>query len=229
MSEIFMTFRDHVVSARRSMNEQVKVLVIEDHPIVRDGCMRIFAQRTDIDAIEASSAEAGSSLNRKLAPEIVVLDINLPDANGLDLIASLLSDNPGTKIIVFSMYEAASFVTHALEKGARGYITKNDDPMTILTAIDKVRAGTVYLGQSVAQNLALYNLEAANSPLRDLSERERQVLGLLGDGKSLTEISSDLTIGYKTAANLVSAIKQKLSISTSSALIKFAVEQRAKL
>jgi len=77
--------------------------------------------------------------------------------------------------------------------------------------------------------LALYKLEVANSPIHDLSERERQVLGLLGDGKSLTEISSDLTIGYKTAANLVSAIKQKLSISTSSALIKFAVERRAKL
>ncbi len=211
------------------MEDHIKVLVIEDHPIVRDGCLRIFARRKDIEAIEASSGEAGSALNRELVPEIVVLDINLPDANGLDLITSLLEDNPTAKIIVFSMFEAASFVTHALEKGARGYITKNDDPMTILAAIDKVRSGGVYLGQAVAQNLVLYNLEAANSPLRDLSERERQVLSLLGDGKSLTEISSDLTIGYKTAANIVSAIKQKLSILTSSALIKFAVEQRAKL
>jgi two-component system, NarL family, invasion response regulator UvrY len=211
------------------MDEQIKVLVIEDHPIVRDGCLRIFARRPDIEALEANSAEAGRGLNRDFAPDIVVLDINLPDANGLDLITLLLVDNPGTKIIVFSMYEAASFVTHALEKGALGYITKSDDPASILAAIDKVRAGTVYLGRAVAQNLALYNLEAANSPLRELSDRERQVLGLLGDGKSLTEISSDLTIGYKTAANLVSAIKQKLAISTSSALIKFAVEQRAKL
>jgi DNA-binding NarL/FixJ family response regulator len=211
------------------MDAQVKVLIIEDHPIVRDGCLRIFAHRTDFHAMEASSAEAGRALNLRLVPDVIVLDVNLPDANGLDLISALIADNPPAKIIVFSMYEAASFVTHALEKGARGYITKNDDPMTILTAIDKVRAGTVYLGQTVAQNLALYNLEAANSPLRELSDRERQVLGLLGDGKSLTEISSDLTIGYKTAANLVSAIKQKLSIPTSSALIKFAVEQRAKL
>jgi DNA-binding NarL/FixJ family response regulator len=190
--------------------------------------MRIFARRPDIEAVEAASAMAGGMLNRELVPEIIVLDINLPDANGLEIITALLSDNPGAKIIVFSMYEAASFVTHALEKGARGYITKNDDPMTILLAIDKVRSGTIYLGQAVAQNLALYNLEVANSPLRDLSDRERQVLNLLGDGKSLTEISTELTIGYKTAANLVSAIKQKLSISTSSALIKFAVEQRAK-
>ncbi len=211
------------------MEERVKVLVIEDHPIVRDGCMRIFARRSDIEALEASSAEAGHDLNRKLSPEIIILDVNLPDANGLEIIATLLGDNPKAKIIVFSMYEAASFVTHALEKGARGYITKTDDPMTILAAIDKVRTGTVYLGQTVAQQLALYNLQIANSPLRDLSDRERQVLNLLGDGKSLTEISTQLTIGYKTAANLVSTIKQKLAIPTSSALIKFAVEQRAKL
>jgi len=209
--------------------DQVKVLVIEDHPIVRDGCMRIFARRTDIEAVEAESAEAGKSLNKAFLPNVIVLDVNLPDANGLDVISALLQDNPAAQIIVFSMYEAASFVTHALERGARGYITKNDDPITILSAIDKVRGGSVYLGQTVAQNLALFNIEAANSPLRDLSDRERQVLGLLGDGKSLAEISTDLTIGYKTAANLVSAIKQKLSISTSSALIKFAVEQRGKL
>jgi len=209
--------------------DQVKVLVVEDHPIVRDGCMRIFARRTDIEAIEAESAEAGKSLNRAFLPNVIVLDVNLPDANGLDVISALLQDNPAAQIIVFSMYEAASFVTHALERGARGYITKNDDPMTILSAIDKVRSGSVYLGQTVAQNLALFNIEAANSPLRDLSDRERQVLGLLGDGKSLAEISTELTIGYKTAANLVSAIKQKLSIPTSSALIKFAVEQRGKL
>jgi DNA-binding NarL/FixJ family response regulator len=209
--------------------EQVKVLVIEDHPIVRDGCMRIFARRADIDALEAESASMGQILNQTHHPQVIVLDVNLPDANGLDVISSLLEVNPTAYIIVFSMYEAASFVTHALERGARGYITKNDDPITILAAIDKVRTGAVYLGQAAAQNLALYNIEVANSPLRDLSDRERQVLGLLGDGKSLTEISTDLTIGYKTAANLVSAIKQKLSIPTSSALIKFAVEQRAKI
>ncbi len=126
------------------------------------------------------------------------------------------------------MYETASFVTLALEKGAKGYITKNDDPNTILQAIDKVRAGSIYLGQAVAQTLAMNNLTPANDPLRELSERERQIVKLLGEGKSLTEISAGLTLGYKTVANAVTIIKQKLEVQTSSALIKFAVELRSR-
>ncbi len=218
-----------IVKNGRVMSDQMKVLVIEDHPIVRDGCQRILQRREDIKMIAASSADAGLSLNREFTPAIIVLDVGLPDANGFDIIPALLRDNSQAKIIIFSMYEAASFVTAALEKGASGYITKNDDPDTILMAIDKVRAGSVYLGQAVAQNLVMVNLSLANSPLRDLTERERQIMVRLGEGKSLTEISLELVLGYKSVANAVATIKQKLKISTSSALIKFAVELRSKM
>ena len=102
----------------------------------------------------------------------------------------------------------------ALEKGARGYITKNDDPNTILHAIDKVRSGSIYLGQAVAQTLAMINVAPANDPLHELNDRERQIVKLLGDGKSLTEISVQLALGYKTVANAVTVIKQKLAIVT---------------
>jgi DNA-binding NarL/FixJ family response regulator len=118
-------------------------------------------------------------------------------------------------------------VTLALEKGARGYITKNDDPNTILLAIDKVRSGSIYLGQAVAQTLAMINVAPINDPLHDLNDRERQIVKLLGDGKSLTEISVQLALGYKTVANAVTVIKQKLAIVTTPALIKFAVELRS--
>ncbi len=213
----------------RVMHEQIKVLVIEDHPIVRDGCQRILNRRDDIDMIAASSAQAGLILNREFLPPVIVLDVGLPDASGFDIIAELLSDNPQAKIIIFSMYETASFVTTALEKGASGYITKNDDPDTILMAIDKVRAGSVYLGQAVAQTLVMVNLSLTNDPLRALNDRERQIIMRLGAGKSLTEISIELVLGYKTVANAVASIKQKLKIPTSSALIKFAVELRSKM
>jgi two-component system, NarL family, invasion response regulator UvrY len=210
------------------MNDHVKVLVIEDHPIVRDGCQRIFNRRPDIEAAEAVSAEAGLAKNREFAPDVIVLDVGLPDASGFDIIPQLLSDNARAKVIIFSMYEAPSFVTCALEKGAKGYITKNDDPTAILMAIDKVRTGAIYLGHAVAQHLAMANLAPINDPLRDLNERERQIMRLLGDGMSMTEISVELALGYKTIANGVAAIKQKLRIATSSALIKFAVELRTK-
>ena len=123
------------------MSDEVKVLVIEDHPIVSDGCQRILSRRADIMVREAPSATAGLALNREFAPDVILLDVGLPDASGFDIIQQLMDDNPSSKVIIFSMYEAPSFVTLALEKGARGYITKNDDPNTILQAIDKVRTG----------------------------------------------------------------------------------------
>jgi two-component system invasion response regulator UvrY len=210
------------------VNEPIKILLIEDHPIVRDGCRRIFARRPDFEAIEANSAETGLAANRDLLPDVIILDLELPDAAGIDIIPDLMRDNPAARIVIFSMYEAATFVTRALERGARGYVTKNDDPNAILQAVDKVSAGAIYLGQSVAQNLALANLAPAADPLRALNGRERQVVALLGDGKSLSEISATLAIGYKSAANVVSVVKQKLKIATSPALIKFAVELKTK-
>ncbi len=210
------------------MNERTRILLIEDHPIVRDGCLRILARRADFDAMEASSATAGLAANRSFSPDVIILDLELPDVGGLEVIKELLRENPSTRIVIFSMYEAATFVTRALERGARGYVTKNDDPNAILHAIDKVLSGAVFLCQSVAQNLALANLEPAEDPLRALSDRERQVVTLLGEGKDLSEIAASLTIGYKTAANIVSAVKQKLHIGTSPALIKFAVELKGK-
>ncbi len=211
-----------------TIGDQVKVLVIEDHPIVREGCRRICSRRPDIDTMEASTAEEGLAANRDFQPDVVILDIGLGETDGFDIVPKLLADNKAARIIIFSMYEAARFVTRALDLGARGYITKNDDPNTILAAIDKVRSGAVYLGQSVAQALALANLDPANNPLRDLTERERQVVALLGDGKNLSEIAAKLDIGYKTAANTVASVKQKLKMATSPALIKFAVELKAK-
>ncbi len=210
------------------MNERVKVLMIEDHPIVRDGCRLIFDRRPDLRVMEASTADDGLVANRTFRPDVIILDLGLKDTNGFDMIPTLLADNEAARIVIFSMHDTPRFVTRALDMGARGYITKSDDPNTILMAIDKVRSGAVYLGQSVAQALALANLEPASDPLRDLSEREKQVVTLLGEGKSLTEIAAGLDLGYKTVANMVAAIKQKLKIATSAALIKFAVEMNAR-
>jgi two-component system, NarL family, invasion response regulator UvrY len=210
------------------MSERVKILMIEDHPIVRDGCRLILNRRANFEVAEASTASEGVAVNRKFRPDIIVLDIGLHEDSGFDAIPMLLADNEAARIVIFSMNETARFVRRSLDMGARGYLSKNDDPNTILAAIDKVRSGGVYLGQSVAQALALANLEPVADPLRGLSSREKQAVALLGEGKSLAEIAADLDIGYKTVANIVATIKQKLGIATSVALIKFAVEANAK-
>lgn len=210
------------------MDDHVKVLMIEDHPIVRDGCQRIFSRRPNIETAEAVSASEGIALNRNFNPDVIVLDVGLPDASGFDIIADLLADNAHAKIIIFSMHEAPHFVSCALEKGARGYITKNDDPNAILQAIDRVRMGEIYLGQAVAQRVAISNLAPKSDVLHELNQRERQIVRLLGEGKSLTEVSVELSLGYKTVANTVVTIKQKLGLPTTPALIKFAVELKSK-
>lgn len=207
-----------------SEDDAVRVLVIEDHPIVRDGCLRILSRRGDIKVMEANSAEAGIALNETFCPNVIVLDVGLPDASGFHIIPKLLTGNAKAKIVIFSMHGSQSFVTRALEKGATGYITKNDDPNAILTAIDKVQAGEVYLGLAIAQNLVMTKLSPERDPLSNLTDRERRIMALLGNGKSLTQISVELNLSYKTVANAVSLIKQKLRLATSASLIKFAVE-----
>jgi DNA-binding NarL/FixJ family response regulator len=206
------------------MDDRIEILLIEDHPIVRDACRTLLDRRPDLVPLEASSAREGVALNRQALPRLILLDLELPDAKGLELIQSLREENPRTRVIVFSMHQSVACVAKALEKGAQGYVTKGDDPATILVAIDKVLEGSVFLGPSVAQSVALAKLEPARDPLRTLSARERSVMALLAEGKSLGEIAATLEIGYKTAANIVSALKQKLEIATSAALIKFAVE-----
>lgn len=210
------------------MSERVKVLMIEDHPIVRNGCRLIFDRRSDLEVVEASTAEEGFAANREFRPDVIILDLGLRDSSGFDMIPVLRADNEAARILIFSMNETARFVRRALDMGARGYVTKNDDPNTILTGIDKVRSGDIYLGQSLAQALALAKFEPVNDPLAALSGREKQVVALLGEGKSLSEIAADLDIGYKTVANIVATVKQKLGIGTSVALVKFAVEVNAK-
>jgi two-component system invasion response regulator UvrY len=202
------------------------ILLIEDHPIVRAGCRRLLQSRNGIEIIEADCGAEGLRLNRERSPDLVILDLNLPDTNGLDVLRQLLRETPAVKVLVFSMYEDPAFVANALEAGAVGYVTKNDDPDTLLEAVDKAWQGSVHLGHTVAQKLALMNLRSPNSSLRNLSPREIQVLDLLGDGRSLSEIAGRLDISYRTVANISSQLKNKLGIGTTSGLVKLAVEQR---
>jgi len=201
-----------------------RILIVEDHPLIRTGCRRLLAQRKSFELYEAERGQAGLALNKQHQPRIVLLDLDLPDGNGLDLMPQLLADNPAARIIILSMYGDSSRVSRALAKGAKGYVTKNDDPATILTAIDKVLEGEVYLGQSVAQALAMTQLQPVTP---DLGDRENAILDGLGDGKSLAEIAGDLGVTYKTVANAAALLKSKLRIRTSAALVKFAVERRS--
>jgi DNA-binding NarL/FixJ family response regulator len=206
------------------MPEATRILLIEDHPLIRAGVRRLLAQRKSFELLEAERGQAGLELNQRHRPAIVLLDLDLPDGNGLDLMPQLAADNAAARIIILSMYGDSGRVARALAKGAKGYVTKNDDPTAIVTAIDKVLEGETYLGQSVAQALALNQLQRETP---ELGERDNAILDGLGDGKSLAEIAAELGVTYKTVANAAAILKSKLRIRTSAALVKFAVERKS--
>jgi DNA-binding NarL/FixJ family response regulator len=197
----------------------VRILLIEDHPIVRAGCRQILLLRKGTEVVDAADAAHGLRLAAEFRPDVVVLDVKLPDTGGLELLALLLDKAPKLKIIVFSMYDDPAFAARALEAGAAGYITKNDDPEVLLQAVETVTTGGVFLTDVMARKIAL-----RNDPLRILSQRERQVLELLGRGKTLSEIAEQLNVSYRSSASITAQIKAKLNIQTTAALIKWAAD-----
>jgi DNA-binding NarL/FixJ family response regulator len=203
----------------------MKILLIEDHPIVRAGCRRILAGH---EVTEATTAAAALALAETTDPDIIVLDLNLPDQGGLDLLPRLLARDSSRRVIVFSMYEDPGFVRRALEQGASGYLTKSDDPESLAEAVLQVAAGEVYLGATAAKKLALSSLRAGPDPLAVCSRRERDVMGLLAGGLSLAEIADQLGVSYRTAASLVAQLRGKLGLPSTAALIKRAVELHAR-
>lgn len=191
----------------------MRILLIEDHPIVRAACRALLQLRTGTDVAEAATATDGLRMALELLPDIIVLDLRLPDINGLDVIGPLMAQAPGSKIIVFSMYEDPAFAARVFEMGARGYMSKNDDPNVLLQAIEKVSAGGTFLTASMAEKLALMTAGAGHDPLRDMSNRERQVLELLSQGRTLAEIAGELKVSYRSSANITAQIKTKLRIT----------------
>lgn len=207
----------------------MRVLLIEDHPIVRAGVRRLLQGAGRAQVFEAINAADGLRLAHEVSPEVVILDLRLPDGNGLDLLEPLMASDRSSKVIVFSMYEDPVFAARALEAGAKGYITKNDDPDVLLQAIETVGNGGVFLTTSMAAKLAQLTNKVGDDPARDLSGREREVLNLLGQGKTLTEIAEHLAISYRTSANVAAQIKTKLNVNSTAALIKWAVEHQMPL
>lgn len=202
----------------------MRILLIEDHPIVRSGCRRLLQGRAETEVIEASTGADGLDLCDTANPDIIVLDLNLPDMSGFVLLQRILARKPDASVVVFSMYEDPTFVARTLEAGARGYIAKSDNPDALLEAIEKVAKGEIYLGAAVARKLALMNVRAAGGRLKGLSPREIDVMKLLGQGKSVTEIAGHLDASYRTAANIVAQLRAKLEVSSTAALIKLALE-----
>ena len=206
------------------MSAKPGILIIDDHAVVRAGCRLLLQQGGHTAVIEAESGKEGLELNADRKPQLIVLDLALKDANGLELIKHIRAANPSGRVLIFTMHEEPELAARAMESGACGYVTKNEGPDVFLAAVSKLLDSGIYLSHALAQKIALLNIRAASHPLRDLTAREIDVLRLLGEGKSANEIAAALNISYRTAANAISLIKRKLNAPTTGRRIHIAIE-----
>jgi two-component system, NarL family, invasion response regulator UvrY len=203
----------------------MRVLIVDDHPMVIEGCRGMLSGQADIEVIEAHDAEAALKSHASAAPDVTVLDINLPDASGFDLLRSLLEHDAQSKIIVFTMNDDPMFAARSIEQGARGYVAKNEDPASFVKAIRAVAGGERYLSSDLALKVAFSDKRTGN-PLDVLNERELDILRHLADGKDMTEMAFSMKVSYKTVANSCALLKRKLGARSRSDLIRLAVENR---
>src|ERR1700688_2166151 len=162
----------------------MRILIVDDHPIVASGCRALLAGNPDVTILEASDAASGEQAFVAERPDICVLDISLPGVSGFELARRILARDGTARIIMFSMNDDPIFAARAIETGAKGYVSKSGDPGDLLEAIRKVRDGGVYLPSAIAQSIAFAGF--AESPLAKLTSREMEILRLLGAGKSLS-------------------------------------------
>jgi two-component system invasion response regulator UvrY len=202
----------------------MKVLIVDDHPIVRAGLKRLLQGDGQLALREAATGKEALSLCRDEAPDLVILDLNLPGMGGLELIKRLKLEDPALRILVLSMHDDAIYAMRALQAGAAGYVSKNAPPGQLLEGIARVARGQGYLAPELAQEIAFTKLGASAHPLDALSPRDLDVLRLLGEGRSLQQIADTLGLSYKTVANNCAGLKAKLGVQRTAELIRLAVQ-----
>lgn len=202
----------------------MKILIIDDHPIVRAGLRRLLAGEPETETREAADGKEALAVFHEYRPDLVILDLNLPGVGGLELIKRLRLEDADLGILVVSMHDDPIFALRALQAGAGGYVSKNAPPDEILEGIRRVADGQSYVARNLAQEMALLQVRSRRPPLDDLSRRDLEILRLLGEGRSLRQIADALGLSYKTIANTCGQMKLKLGVARTAELIRIALK-----
>jgi two-component system invasion response regulator UvrY len=206
----------------------IRVILADDHSIVRAGLRRIVEESGDMEVVaEAADGREAIRKIRELKPDVAVIDISMPQIDGLEVINQLHPEFPGLPIIVLTMHAENQYVVHAIEAGAMGYITKQSAPEQLVQAIRKVHAGSRYLTEDATESLALRVAKGnrtSQSPLDTLSTRELQVLRRLALGLTSREIASNYNISIKTVDTYRFRLLKKLNLRNNAELARFAMQ-----
>ena len=210
--------------AQPSNGKVKKVLIVDDHPVFREGLAQVISGEHDLTVCgQADSAARGIEGTARLKPDIVLLDVTLPDRSGLEIIKQLRSAHPGVKILVVSMHDEALYANRVLRLGGDGYIMKQEDPGEVVTAIHDILHGHIYVSEAVLAGQKRVKKPDSSNPLDALNDSQLEILELLGQGSTCSEIGDRLKLSALAVASQCEAIRRALRLKSENALIRYAV------
>ena len=208
---------------------KVSVFLVDDHAVVRDGLKLLLESCAGISVVgEASDGRTAVRCVRDLRPDVVVMDITMPEMDGVEATRQIREECPTAQVIILSMHSTSEHVFRALEAGARGYLVKESAGVEVVDAVIAVKEGRRYLSRKISEQVlddyVKHRTGPSRSPLELLSSREREVLQLVVEGKTSVEIGEILFISAKTVETYRSRLMQKLGTSDIPSLVKFAIQ-----
>jgi DNA-binding NarL/FixJ family response regulator len=207
------------------MNQAIRVMLTDDHAVVRSGLTRLLEQHSSIQIVgETDSGETAYQTYPELSPDVLVMDMSMPGMGGLEALRRIINRWPKARVIMFSMHENPTFAMQSMTAGAAAYVAKSGQAEDLVNAVIEVARGNTFLSAEMAQKVALQSLHGGDNPAQVLTSREFEVFRLVAEGKLVDDIASDLNIGQKTVANYQTSLKQKLNINSPVELVKLAIK-----
>ncbi len=216
------------ITRHPSKRKKVKVLIVDDHPVVREGLCRLINQEIDLKVCgEAEGVHQALEIIEALKPDIAIIDVSLKDTNGIELVKDIRVRYPQLAVLVLSMYDESLYAERALRAGARGYIMKQEVAENVLKAIRKVLDGEIYVSKKInakmLQSIVDGKSKSTLSPIERLSDRELEVLRLIGQGQGTRQIAKTLCLSIKTIESYRANIKEKMRLKNATELVQHAV------
>jgi len=208
----------------------IRIIIADDHTIVRHGLTRLLQQDSDVEVVaQAQNGHATVELARELSPDIVVMDVGMPDLNGIDATQQILRENSKIKVLALSMHSGRKFVVAMLKAGASGYLLKDCALEELTTALQTIMSGKIYLSPAitdiVVDSYVRQPAESEKSAFSVLSQREREVLQLMAEGNTTKQIALHLHISPKTVEGHRLRLMSKLDIDNVAQLTKYAIQE----
>src|ERR1700688_195183 len=206
-----------------------KVLVVDDHPIVRQGLTLLINREPDLVVCgEAEEAMSAMQLLASAKPDVLIVDISLSGPDGIDLLKTIRTTHPTLPVLILSMHDESVYAERALRAGANGYIMKQEATEKVLVAVRRILGGEIYVSDRIANKMLKHYITGSgtlrNSSIADLSDRELEVFRLIGEGHGTRQIAEELHLSIKTVESYQAHIKEKLSLRTSRELMQHAIQ-----